>query len=270
MRNYMNKSFKQTLCLVPLMLSLLFAASCSAKETVASDAKEQPVAEQASVKAPVVVKGSVDAQYAALFDAAKEAVALGLEANPRNFVAGQHYDEFTTRQTITGPSDKIEVAEFFSYGCGHCFNSEPYMQAYAEQLPEDVNFVRIPVSFNPFFEHLARGYYAAKALGADEEAHIAIFDAIHIKRKDLSKPQALANFYSEYGVDKEKFLKSLNSFSVNTMIERDKKLGQAYQITGVPTIIVNGAYNTGGAKAGSFSAWFQILDVLVEKERALQ
>ena len=54
------------------------------------------------------------------------------------------------------------------------------------------------------------------------------------------------------------------------MIERDKKLGQAYQVNGVPTIIVNGAYNTGGAKAGSFSAWFQILDVLIEKERALQ
>ena len=261
--------------ILPFLAFSLFSSSCSAKEVTAT-AEEKPAAVAETVQAKVeqlpqvaIQKGEVDARYAALFDKAKEVIALGLENNPDNFVAGTNYDVLEPRQPITGTADKIEVAEFFSYGCGHCFNSEPYMHAYAGQVAEDVNFVRIPASFNPPFELLARGYYSAQALGADDEAHIAIFDAIHIKRRQelMKSESALAEFYSAYGVDKDQFMKSLNSFSINSLIERDRKLAQGYKITGVPAVVVNGAYNTGGSKAGTLSSWFQILDVLTEKER---
>jgi len=262
---------------VSLFLLGLLTTACSAKETTAS---EQVTVEPETVKT-IAVKSeqeavsevtqsserTIDERYAALFDAAKDAVKQSLLENPNNFVSDTHYDEFGSRQERVTQSDKIEVVEFFSYGCGHCFNAEPYMHAYEKQVADDVEFLRVPVSFNPFFEHLARAFYAAKGLDASEEAHIAMFDAIHIKRQDFRTVEAVADFYAEYGVNKEQFIKAFNSFSVNAQLKRDKQLSQAYQVTGVPTVIVNGAYNTGGVKAGNFGTWFQILDFLTESER---
>ena len=266
---------KLKILMASLFLLGTFTLACSAKEATATESLKPeiataPTATVVEQTEPVVVQAdenSVDERYAALFDSAIEAVKFSLENNPNNFIAGTHYDEFNPRQARVGQGDKIEVVEFFSYGCGHCFSAEPYMHAYAGQVAEDVEFKRVPVSFNPFFEHLARGYYTAKALDADEESHIAIFDAVHIKRKDFRTVESLADFYADYGVDKDQFIKAFNSFSINAQIERDNKLGQAYQISGVPTVIVDGAYSTGGVKAGNFSAWFQILDSLIDIER---
>jgi thiol:disulfide interchange protein DsbA len=270
MKHFLASKRSQKLLLLPILIIGLISSACSAKETTASvpDAAKVNVAE-AQAAPQNIQKGEVDARYKGLFDKAKETVALSLRENPGNFRAEVHYDKFPARQAITGSGEKIEIAEFFSYGCGHCFNSEPYMQAYEGLVADDVDFVRIPASFNQPFELLARAYYVAQALGADEEAHIAIFDAIHIKKQQnlMRSESALAEFYSAYGIDKDQFKKSLHSFSINSLIERDRKLAQAYQVSGVPTIIVNGAYNTGGSKAGSYSTWFQILDTLTELER---
>jgi len=262
----------------PYLISILIsfsvvAIACSAKESNVVEAKtvtakEVPQEKTASINTTEELgSASIDERYKALFDSAATAIKLTLEENPNNFEAGTHYDVLEPRQRIIGDGEKIEVAEFFSYGCGHCFNAEPYMHAYEGQVAEDVDFKRVPVSFNPFFEHLARGYYTATALGVSEDAHVAIFDAIHIKREDLSKADALADFYAGYGVDKEEFIKTLNSFGISAKIERDKKLARDYQITGVPAVVVNGVYNTGGVKAGNFGAWFQILDQLTDSER---
>ena len=274
----MTIKFKTSL--VSLFLLGLVATACSAKETTATvpvkaetskieEIKTAPVkiAEQVKQEVAETDENSVDKRYEALFKSAKAAVKFSLESNPKNFVAGTHYDEFSPRKEKIGDGNKFEVVEFFSYGCGHCFNAEPYMQAYEGQVAADVEFKRVPVSFNPFFEHLARAYYAAEALGADEQAHIAIFDALHIKRKDLSSVESLADFYSTYGIDKNDFIKAYKSLSVKKQVEQDKKLSQTYEISGVPTIIVNGAYTTGGTKAGNYSTWFQILDTLLELER---
>lgn len=266
----MTIKFKTSL--LSLLFLGMFTTACSAKETTAteltkSEATEATEATPEAVVEQVKPEESVDERYKALFETSKEAVRLSLESNPDNFVAGTHYDVFDSRQELLGDGEKIEIVEFFSYGCGHCFNAEPYMHAYAGQVADDVDFKRVPVSFNPFFEKLARGYYAAEALGASEASHIALFDALHIKRKQFNSVEDIADFYASYGVDKEQFVKAFNSFSINAQIERDRKLSQAYQITGVPTVIVNGAYKTGGVKAGNYSTWFQILDSLTNLER---
>ena len=274
----MTIKFKTSL--VSLFLLGLVATACSAKETVTTEpVKTETTKVEEIKKAPVKVveqvqqevteidEDSVDKRYEALFHSSKTAVKYSLENNPKNFVAGTHYDEFTPSKEKIGDNNKIEVVEFFSYGCGHCFNAEPYMQAYEGLVAADIEFIRVPVSFNPLFEHLARAYYAAEGLGADEQAHIAIFDALHIKRKDLTSVESLADFYANYGVDKNEFIKAYNSFSVKKQIEQGKKLSQTFEISGVPTIIVNGVYTTGGTKAGNYSTWFQILDFLTELER---
>jgi len=212
-------------------------------------------------------KPALGQSYTATYAKAKETVTQALAANPKNFREGQQYTVLTSGQGVLGSGDKIEVVEFFSYGCPACFNAEPSMHAYSELVKDDVEFIRVPVSFNPQYETLARGYYAANALGVSEDAHIALFDALHVKRQNLYSTTALANFYAHYGVDKSAFKKTVKSFSVNSLIQRDKKFAQSYQVSGVPTVVVNGKYNTGGRKAGNMVAWVQILDFLTEKER---
>jgi len=258
----MNKFFKlfQVLCLSVLLIACSGKGN-STKQEISANA---PVQEQ-SANSQTTQQPTIDAGYLAIFAKTKENMARSLSNNPGNFRAGQHYTDLG-RASLQ--AEKIEVMEFFSYGCGACFSAEPAMHAYAEQLADDVVFKRTPVSFNSSFEILARGYYAANALGVSEEAHLGVFDAIHIKKQNLMNEKALANFYAQYGVDKDKFLKSLRSFSVNSQIERDRKLAQAYQVNSVPTVIVNGAYKTGGVEAGTMDAWMQILDTLVNKERA--
>ena len=250
-----------------LLLCVFSLTACSNKDKTAEN---NAATNATNTTQQSTTKPELDKRYAALYAKSKETIEAALAKNPKNFVDGMHYLALPGRQGLVGSGEKIEVVEFFSYGCPACFNAEPSMHAYAQLLPEDAEFIRVPVSFNPQYEILARGYYAANALGANEEAHKALFDAIHVKRQNMYSVSALANFYSLYGVDKANFKKAVKSFSVNALIERDKKLGQGYQVGAVPTVVVNGKYTTGGRKAGTMTVWMQILDFLVEKERVQQ
>ncbi|MBT8141642.1 MAG: thiol:disulfide interchange protein DsbA/DsbL [Gammaproteobacteria bacterium] len=290
MQTPINSALKWRTFFLTLFLVSFTTLGCSAKEadTSNSASKTSTQAQASEDQKQAENAGATDAQdehaghahdkapdvmgdYQPVFKQAREAVLTSLASNPNDFVAGVHYDEFPARQPRVNSGEKIEVVEFFSYGCPACFNAEPYMHSYSEVLGDDVEFIRIPASFNASFEILARAFHAATALGADEAAHIAMFDAIHIKKRQdlMTSEKALANFYARYGVDKDKFLKTLNSFFVNTKIDQERKLAQTYQVSGVPTVVVNGAYRTGGRKAGSYNAWSQILAHLVEKERQL-
>jgi len=248
-----------------LLIGIFSLSACSDKTESANapnTATTKTTTQETKATKPVL-----DQSYVALYAKAKEDVSRALARNPNNFIEGTHFTALPGSQGLIGSGEKIEVVEFFSYGCPACFGAEASMHAYAEQLPQDAEFIRVPVSFNPQYEVLARGYYAATALGAGEDAHKALFDAIHVKRQNMYTTAALANFYSAYGIDKSKFKKAVKSFSVNSLIQRDKKFAQSFQVSGVPTVVVNGKYNTGGRKAGTMNAWMQILDFLVEKER---
>ena len=256
---------KQTTLVLLLCVFSLTACSNNNKTDANNSSTKSTSTTQAATKKP-----ELDKRYEALYAKSKETIEAALAKNPKNFVDGMHYLALPGRQSLVGSGEKIEVVEFFSYGCPACFNAEPSMHAYAQQLPDDAEFIRVPVSFNPQYEVLARGYYAANALGANEDAHRALFDAIHVKRQNMYSVSALANFYALFGIDKANFKKAVKSFSVNALIERDKKLTQGYQVGAVPTVVVNGSYTTGGRKAGTMTAWMQILDFLVDKERIQQ
>ena len=248
-----------------ILLFCVFSLSACTKKDV--NPINNSTSEAANSTQQADIKPKLGKNYDALYAKAKENVAKALASNPKNFINGTHYSSLAGQQALVGSGEKIEIVEFFSYGCPACFGAESSMHAYAELLPEDVEFIRVPVSFNPQYEVLARGYYSAKALGASEDAHIALFDAIHVKRQNMYSTAALANFYSAYGVDKATFKKTVKSFSVNALVQRDKNLAQSFQVSGVPAVVVNGKYLTGGRKAGTMEAWMQILDFLADKER---
>lgn len=178
------------------------------------------------------------------------------------FVEGKDYTLAPTVGKVDVPG-KIEVREFFWYGCGHCFKLEPYMQSWLQKLPKDINFVRTPAAMNPVWEANARGYYVSEALGIRKKAHIPLFDVIHKQGKQIFDQASLAKFYVKYGADESKFNSLYKSFAINGKIKQAQNLAIQYQLTGVPAVVVNGKYIVQGENQKVIDT----VNYLIEKER---
>lgn len=158
-----------------------------------------------------------------------------------NFVAGQDYQVVANPVKVEKPG-KIEVREFFWYGCGHCFTLEPHMQSWLKKLPSDVRFVRTPAAMNPVWEQGARAYYASEILNVRQKAHLQLFHDIHVGQKPILDQASLAKFYTRYGIPEAKFNSTYKSFAVTSKIAQAKNLAVQYQLSGVPAVTVNGKY----------------------------
>ncbi len=181
-----------------------------------------------------------------------------------DYKEGVDYKKVATQPTDTG--DKIEVLEFFWYGCPHCYHFEPNISAWKKSRPANVEFVRIPAVFRPDWEIQARTYYALSNMGVIEDLHIKIFEAVHKDKKKLNTKEALTDFVVQNGVDRKKFEEEYSSFAVDSMLRKNKKKQSAYNIQGVPSIAVNGKYLTSGSMSGSYDNMIKILNYLIEVE----
>lgn len=188
----------------------------------------------------------------------------GLANAAEPFVAGKDYTVLSNPGKVEKPG-MIEVREFFWYGCPHCYRLEPYVASWLASKPANINFVRSPAAMNPVWEQNARGYYAVDLMGLTNKVHKPLFDAIHQKNQRLFDQKSLANFYQGYGVDSTKFNAMFNSFAVSGKIAQSKQLAQAYQLDGVPALVVNGKY----VVKGEDQKVIQVVNYLINKERAL-
>jgi len=182
-------------------------------------------------------------------------------------VEGQHYVRLSQPLPVP-PGGKIEVIEFFWYGCPHCNAFEPALDAWQKKLPSDVAFRRVPVAFReePYGPH-QRIFFALDAMGLIPTLHRKVFYAIHGERQRLDKPADIAAFMAKNGVDSAKFLEIYNSFSIQTKARQAKQLAEAYKIDGVPAIGVAGRYYTSGSLAGTTEASLGVADFLIDKVR---
>jgi protein dithiol oxidoreductase (disulfide-forming) len=197
------------------------------------------------------------------------ALVIGLPAAAQGApVEGTHYVRLGQPLAVTAPAGKIEVVEFFWYGCPHCNAFEPMLEAWVKKLPDHVSFRRVPVAFRdePFGTH-QRIYYALEAMGQLDAMHRKVFYAIHNDRQKLDKPADIAAFMGKNGVDGAKFVEVLNSFGVQTKARQAKQLAEAYKIDGVPAIGVQGRFYTSGSLAGSPEQSLRVTDFLIERSR---
>ncbi len=184
------------------------------------------------------------------------------------FVEGRHYVRLATPQPVLAPAGKIEVVEFFWYGCPHCNDFEPVLEPWVKKLPGDVAFRRAPVAFRdePFGAH-QRIYYALEAMGQVDAMHRKVFYAIHNDRARLDKPADIAAFMAKNGIDAAKFTDAYNSFSVQTKCRQAKALSEAYRIDGVPAIGIHGRYYTSPSLAGTPEQALKVTDLLIDRAR---
>ena len=151
---------------------------------------------------------------------------------------------YTTLQNalpVENPA-KVEIAEFFWYGCIHCYNLEPAIDAWLPKLPADAYFRRIPAVFNERWAHDAAIYYAFDALGVLDKLHRALFDAIHKDRLKTDNPAALNEWLVKNGVEVTKFEAAMKSFGVQSKVKRATQLTTGAQIDGTPALMIQGRY----------------------------
>lgn len=179
-------------------------------------------------------------------------------------VQGQDYELLTPPQTVS--TDKVEVLEFFSYACPHCYALQPHVVKWAAQLPANATFVRVPVSFGRReWGQLSRAYYALEATGDLARLDDALFEAIHKQHRPLSSLEQLAAWAAENGVDAAKFRAAFESPGVSAKAMRAEQLSRDYKVNGVPSLIVDGKYV---AKGHTHEDMLKIARQLVDKSAA--
>jgi len=187
-------------------------------------------------------------------------------------VAGRDYQVIKHAQP-TESGAKVEVIEFFWYGCPHCNALQPSLHAWLKRKPADVEFRRIPAAFQDSWLPLTRVYYTLDAMGLVEKLHLDVFAAIHDKKMRLDEPKVLFDWIASKGVDRQKFTDTYNSFAVQSRTKRAMDLSRNYDLSGTPAVVVNGRYLTAPSmtlkpdNSIDYDRFFKVLDQLIAMAR---
>jgi thiol:disulfide interchange protein DsbA len=176
------------------------------------------------------------------------------------------YGEINPPQPVEAKG-KIEVIEFFWYGCPHCYTLEPHIEAWLKTLPPDVDFRRVPAVFSQRWGHDAAIYYTLEALGLIDKLHRPLFDAIHKQNLRTDNEPALNEWLQKQGVDPKKFMDTMKSFGVQSKTRRAVQQTIAYKIDGTPAMAVAGRYTVSAEQGRTQQGMLKAVDTLVAKAR---
>jgi len=221
---------------------------------------------------------------AAFVVAASTAAPVIAEPAPFKPIEGQHYRLVAPPALTEVKPGQIEVIEFYSLGCPHCAEIEPYVQSWLKRKPANVAFKRVPATFNPFFRMLARVHYALEDIGATERIAPQLFEALHVRPDPaLTRPfgewqnkqqrgqeaaaleaekvcyEALASWVAARGADGKKFTAALNSPSMMVRLGRADATYRRYGVLGVPGMSVNGKYFTAAGRPLGLKSYAELM-----------
>ena len=279
-----NSLMNGALALVILVGLAACGSGDKGTQTVVEETPAEPVPAEEQVMAEEETGGEEDSTQVVVEESAAEpeddeqpimlARADSTDKPVQNwkYKEGQHYMRMVPSQPTMGGADKIEVAEFFWYGCPHCFSFEPTINAWAADIPAGARFIRIPVVWNNVHELHARIFYTMEVLArngtlADSEAfHNTVFEEIQTRGNRLTSEDSIRRLFERFGVSGEDFDNTWKSFEVDQKLRVAKDLGRRYSIQSVPAVVVNGKYRTGGAEAGSYDAVPDVINELIARE----
>lgn len=173
----------------------------------------------------------------------------------------------------TDSGNKIEVLEFFWYGCPHCANLQPFLESWLKRKPADVEFKHMPAVFQDSWVPLTRAYYTLEAMGLTDKLHQELFNAIHRQKANLRDANAIIDWAAGKGVDRKRFSDTYNSFGINGRLQRSIDLTRKYDIPGTPAIAIDGKFVTApsmvlkGERGIDYDRFFQVVDALIAEAR---
>jgi thiol:disulfide interchange protein DsbA len=178
---------------------------------------------------------------------------------------GNEYRKIDPPQHTQSPG-RIEVLEFFSYGCPHCNEFYPLVTAWVAKLPKDVVFNRVAAGLGrTAWTNLAKTYYALVTTGDMARVDAQLFRAIHEEHAPLFDEKAISQWVAQHGVDAAKFNTAFESFGVNTKANQAEDMVENYKVDGVPTLTIDGKYVVLG---NSFEQILQNADAVIAMVRA--
>ncbi len=188
---------------------------------------------------------------------------LALAAAPA-FEEEIHYSSVVPEQPGAA-GGKVQVMEFFWYGCGHCYDLEPHLKKWLQRKPGYVEFVKIPAMWNrPDVTLHAKTFYALELMGAPHSIHDKIFHAMHEEKQLLKTQEEMEAFLAKQGIDLDEFRKAMGSFAVQSNTRRAAVLAKRFDVRAVPSVGVDGKYLISGQGAANT---IQVMDYLIAKER---
>lgn len=198
-------------------------------------------------------------------------LALAFPAAAAQLVAGKDYELVNPPQP-TNSGAKIELIEFFYYGCPGCAGLQGPLKEWLKRKPADVEFRREPVVFRDSWLPLTTAYHAMDAMGVVDKLHDDLFKAIHdqhaISEKGLLKDQTpIFDWVAKRGVDRKKFMEVYNSFGVRSRTNRSIEIPRRYDVSVTPTLVVDGKYRTSPSMVGSYKRYFEVLDEVIARAR---
>ena len=229
-------------------------------------AEKQPTAEAAAPaqtsEAPAATEAQPDTESSSAPAPTEEASVSGASPAAEELTG---FETLATPQPTQNP-DKVEVIEFFWYGCPHCYDFEPILESWVKKLPANVDFIRQPAAFSDLWSKHAKAFYVAQALGVLDKVHADFFDALQNKRQKLETEEQLGEFFAAHGVKEADFHEAYNSFLVDSKLRQAAVTPARYGVTGVPVLIVNGKYKVDGKSAGSHERMIEVVNQLIKKE----
>ena len=184
------------------------------------------------------------------------------------FTEGVNYDRLSTQTGTASPPGKIEIVEFFTYGCSYCYRMEPYIEAWRKKQPDDVSFVPVPVIGNKTMETHARLFLALRATRVLNDAHRDAFRTIHTEKRMLLTAEDQERFVKRLGLSAEAFRKAYGSFEVGDQMKQTRNLMLRYRILVTPTFVINQTYLVKASRYSSFTELLDIVDELVLRVRS--
>jgi thiol:disulfide interchange protein DsbA len=202
-------------------------------------------------------------------------IASSAFASPTDPQNGVEYTTLSAPQPVQASGKKVEVIEFFMYHCPHCNALEPTMAQWVKKQGDNIIFRRIHMPFTGPSDPEAHLYLTLEAMGKADEFQPKVFKAVHVDRIRLSRDDAIIDWVAKNGVDRAKFLETWNSFGVVTKLRRLPQVMGNYKVDSVPTIIIDGKYQTSPAHVNNsvkaaneqqlFQGTMQVMDALVAK-----
>jgi thiol:disulfide interchange protein DsbA len=247
------------------------AAAAGAAAAAAASVSDVAVAAKTQQEGADTGKGS-DSSEVAL----ERVAALAPEGQLPSvkWIAGTNYKVLSPAQPTDAPPGKVEVVEFFWYGCPHCNVLDPYLESWRKVKPAYIEFVRVPAMWGEVQRVHARLFYTLQALGKLDELHTKVFDQIHKQQDplytqgdDKSTLQDQLRFAKANGISESDFLTAYNSFAVQTNLQKADDLERRDRIEGVPAIVINGKYVSDVGMAGTQDNLIQLTNDLAASEK---
>lgn len=166
------------------------------------------------------------------------------------------------------PGDRIEVIEFFWYGCPYCYQLQPALDEWLAHKPPDVAFRRVPAIFRESWVPHARIYYALEALGALARLHAIVFESYHFDQLPLNTTSSIADWAAQHGLDRNQWLATYESADIDSKVLWSRELTRRYSLAGTPSLVVDGRYLTSSGMTPGVRAMLPVLDGLIALARA--